>query len=105
MNLSSWQAGFLQALALAAYVLGFAFVAQTFGPLIGPALPEVFAMALFLFAFVTSALTCGAIALSYPLFLMFEGRRIESIFVVVWNILGLIVLGALALSLALFLVR
>jgi len=96
MRLYPWQAGLIQSFLLFLYITTFSLFVNTLGPLIPQDLAEVFSMTLVLLAFVTSAFTCGAIALTYPTLLMFEGKHYDAVRVAAWNIVGLVGIACIA---------
>src|SRR4051812_9391731 len=80
-----WKTGLWQALGLAIYVSLFASIVQYFGGtnLITSPFESVIT---FLLAFLISAATCISIALIVPFKLFFEGKKKESLYVILWNI-------------------
>jgi hypothetical protein len=78
---------FLQAAGIAAYTLLFALVVQYLGPRFEP-LPvsPIFSMTLALIAFVFSATVCATIFLGYPAYLFFDGKKRESVRLILWSI-------------------
>ncbi len=48
--------------------------------------PPTLAIILFLLAFILSALICGLIVFAYPVFLFFEGRKVDSLKIIGWGI-------------------
>lgn len=100
--------GFLQALGLVVYVGAFAFAARTVVPLLKARFPDsdpdpMLPLSLFLLAFVTSALMCGAIALGYPIRLFFQEQKEAALQIVLWTIAWLAICGILLLVGALIL--
>ena len=89
--------GFLQAAGLALYVSLFAITiqwvkAQDIQP------QEVFAIILFLLAFIISAVIGTSLILVYPISLFFSNKRTEAIKIVVWSLVWLIVFFAIFLA-------
>src|SRR3989344_4675503 len=93
-------AGFLGALGLALYVTFFAIAAQSFilwlkSQALG--ISPMLAMALFLLAFVFSALVSAALAFTYPVLLFIHGKMREALQTVFWTIAWLALLFFLVL--------
>ena len=96
---------FLQAAGVAAYVMLFAFTVQTLGRHFADLRPNpIFSMALALIAFVFSATVCSTLFFGYPAYLFFEGKKKESVRLVlesiVWLAVFLIVFLGLVVAMA-----
>jgi hypothetical protein len=91
-------AGFLQAAGLALYVGLFVAFANYLGNTFAVGTP-VLGMFSALFAFVTSALICGTIALGYPLYLFSDGEKRRAMHVVFWTA-GWLVVGFILILVA-----
>ena len=97
-KLRPWAAGLVQALGLLLYVTLFVLVVLNTERIMGARMEqEVIGVISVLLAFVTSALTCGTIALGYPAYLFFSGERKKAVQIIGWNIIWLILISILAL--------
>ncbi|MDO8470002.1 MAG: hypothetical protein Q7S84_03225 [bacterium] len=86
----------LQSVGVAAYVAVFAAVVQTTQAIVLPqSLVPVLGIALFLLAFVTSALICAAIVFGYPATLFFDGKKREALEIVGWTMAWCVILLAI----------
>lgn len=86
-SLPSYVVGLIQAVSIATYILLFVTAAINAGPLIGASVEDTFAgPAVFLIAFITSALICGTIMLGYPTWLTVQSRFKEAIVVILYSI-------------------
>ncbi len=94
MNSNPKIRGLLQALALTLYVSVFAVIIQWIG-MQGLKIHPVLSIIFFLLAFIISALICGSIVFVYPVSLFFENKKSESIKVVMWTAVWLILLLAI----------
>jgi hypothetical protein len=93
--------GFLQATGLALYASLFVSIVSFLGKwehtMDGN---PFFQIGVILILFMTSALTCGAIALLYPIITLLDGRRKEAIFMVLYTILFLGIIFAILVAIA-----
>jgi cell shape-determining protein MreD len=100
MKHSPLTVGLLQALGLIAYVSLFTVVVQSLGN--APHFENsIFAMVVFLLAFIISASICGSIALMYPLILFFENKKKQAVQTIFWTVGWLIVAFCIIASIAL----
>ena len=83
---------FMQAAGVATYILLFAATVQFLGHHFESVqVSPVFSMALVLMAFVFSATVCSAVFLGYPTYLFFEGKKKESVRLILESIVWLAV--------------
>ncbi len=100
MKLTPFKAGLLEAVGLAIYVAAFSATAHWAQRYLADSQirPSPWGpMALFLLAFVISALVCSIIALGYPTLLFLEGKKREAIRVVLWCAASLMAIFAVYL--------
>ena len=96
MKTSPRVVGFVQAAGLTLYVTVFATLVQHVQNwfLLRDVQPgPIMSIALFLLAFVISALICGSLILGYPLLLFSSGKHHEAMKAVLWSLLWLIVIA------------
>ena len=83
--------GFLQAAGVALYIVAFAFLAQHAGEWFRTVtVPPMLGIAMFLLAFVVSALITGSLTISYPIMLFIDGKKREAFSILIWDAAWLI---------------
>ena len=88
----------IEAACLLVYIGFFAFCVFNFGDALNSyAFPQFLHIALFLSAFVFSALLCSTIVFGYPVILVLNGNKKMAIEIVMWCILWLALLGLVSL--------
>ena len=83
--------GFVQAAGVAIYILAFAFFMQNGGQWFQVSdIPPMAGIAMFLLAFVVSALITGSLTISYPIMLFIDGKKREAFSILIWDAAWLI---------------
>ena len=104
MKYSPRTLGLFQAGGLILYVGLFAsavFCLEHFFSVHERGMPPIVGMIIFLTAFITSALSCGSIALLRPIVLLFDNQKLEAVKTIIWTIVWLIFFLAILLSIVL----